>query len=910
MTTTTLAHALSAADQTITLTAANDLVKGELLALDAEYCRILVVLTPTQALVQRGVNGTPSAPHIVGVTVSIDVPENFLTGPQVLPAFGIDTNVLTGLGPSDAATFQPGGGGGGGNPALPDTSVQFNDSGAFGGSADFTWDGSHAFVSGSQLITFDDLASPPLGTALGSSGAKYTDYFGSGNINVGDSSLLPGSTTFHSYIAEAASNDNTLNHEPALFTIMSAHTDTANPNELRGLWSRLKLDGNGDYTSQYLMGVDSGVQFLGPGNVTDNLVGIRSTAYNAQGNVGSMYGTLYSVESDSGSVGLTVGAWSDLLIYGGSVTTSYGFYSTISEQDGTLANAVSFYSGAIGGLATNAYSFWSDEQGVFRIRSDNTFNTVYQAIPALYNPQFTKYTPGATDFERIVLQWESNVGTLTTEKGGTGTLRALNLGDTSVQVQVNGKNLTLANSFTTSGNFAVTQTYTNTTNVTFPTTGTLATLAGSEAFTNKTGNISQWTNDTGYLTSVTGHNLLSATHPDTTAASVVRGDVVTGQGASPTWKRLAKGTANQVLAMDGTATDVLWVTPASGGVTSIATTSPISGGTITSTGTISLLVNTDHLFTASQSVTITGLATSSTDGFVLANTTPATSIATVQQSPRLRLRAQVWNTTSVAATNTNDFFLESVPVSGTTPSGLLKFGSSLNGASATYPMTLTSAGNLFLLPAGDNTTTALQLRAANNGISADASGTPNGMHLVANGSYSGFLNSTQFRLTSTQDFGFSSGSSQNTGLDVILNRAAAATLQMGDNVNGAAVNQTLQAANGITGTDKTGGNLTIASGKGTGAGAVSSLIFQTPTVLSTGTTAQSLATRLTLTSAGATFAAGITTLGGATFHTTSSALTDGAGAGLGTLATAPAAGNPTKWIGINDNGTTRYIPAW
>jgi len=59
-----------------------------------------------------------------------------------------------------------------------------------------------------------------------------------------------------------------------------------------------------------------------------------------------------------------------------------------------------------------------------------------------------------------------------------------------------------------------------------------------------------------------------------------------------------------------------------------------------------------------------------------------------------------------------------------------------------------------------------------------------------------------------------------------------------------------------------------------------------------------------------TTASTITTLGGATFHTTSSALTDGAGVAGGTLLTAPAAGNPTKWIGINDNGTTRYIPAW
>lgn len=42
----------------------------------------------------------------------------------------------------------------------------------------------------------------------------------------------------------------------------------------------------------------------------------------------------------------------------------------------------------------------------------------------------------------------------------------------------------------------------------------------------------------------------------------------------------------------------------------------------------------------------------------------------------------------------------------------------------------------------------------------------------------------------------------------------------------------------------------------------------------------------------------------------SAAFTDGAAASLGTLTNAPAAGNPTKWIPIDDNGTTRYIPAW
>lgn len=48
----------------------------------------------------------------------------------------------------------------------------------------------------------------------------------------------------------------------------------------------------------------------------------------------------------------------------------------------------------------------------------------------------------------------------------------------------------------------------------------------------------------------------------------------------------------------------------------------------------------------------------------------------------------------------------------------------------------------------------------------------------------------------------------------------------------------------------------------------------------------------------------------ATMIATATPFTNGAAAAAGTLANAPVAGNPTKWIPINDNGTTRYIPAW
>ena len=92
-----------------------------------------------------------------------------------------------------------------------------------------------------------------------------------------------------------------------------------------------------------------------------------------------------------------------------------------------------------------------------------------------------------------------------------------------------------------------------------------------------------------------------------------------------------------------------------------------------------------------------GLATTSTDGVVLQNTTASTAGVPVQMSPRLRLRGNVWNTTVTAANNTDDWFIEGLPVSGATPSSILKFGSSLNGAAGTYPMTLTNAGQLSLL---------------------------------------------------------------------------------------------------------------------------------------------------------------------------------------------------------------------
>jgi hypothetical protein len=55
---------------------------------------------------------------------------------------------------------------------------------------------------------------------------------------------------------------------------------------------------------------------------------------------------------------------------------------------------------------------------------------------------------------------------------------------------------------------------------------------------------------------------------------------------------------------------------------------------------------------------------------------------------------------------------------------------------------------------------------------------------------------------------------------------------------------------------------------------------------------------------------GIKITGDTTLLHTGTNLSNGAGASLGTLTNAPVPGDPAKWITIDDNGTTRLIPAW
>jgi hypothetical protein len=108
----------------------------------------------------------------------------------------------------------------------------------------------------------------------------------------------------------------------------------------------------------------------------------------------------------------------------------------------------------------------------------------------------------------------SSIGTI-----GTGTWQGSVIGSTYGGTGVNnGSNtITLGGSLTTSGAYTLTLTQTANTNVTLPTTGTLATLAGSETFTNKT--LTSPTLNTPTLTTPTVTNALVTTMRETANVS-------------------------------------------------------------------------------------------------------------------------------------------------------------------------------------------------------------------------------------------------------------------------------------------------------------------------------------------------------------------------------------------------------
>lgn len=113
---------------------------------------------------------------------------------------------------------------------------------------------------------------------------------------------------------------------------------------------------------------------------------------------------------------------------------------------------------------------------------------------------------------------------------------------------------------------------------------------------------------------------------------------------------------------------------------------------ITGTATITAAKGLGFARNGPSTVSLGGIATTSTDGMSVVNPTLATSGATVQLSPRFKWCGTAYNSVSTLS-ETDCFFAEVLPttVAGTTQA-TWKLGVSINGGAATYPLTVSNAG--------------------------------------------------------------------------------------------------------------------------------------------------------------------------------------------------------------------------
>ena len=231
-------------------------------------------------------------------------------------------------------------------------------------------------------------------------------------------------------------------------------------------------------------------------------------------------------------------------------------------------------------LADNALLVYNSSAGEFQFETGATLRTTLGVDAA--------GTDNSTD---ITISPSTSYDYITLSAGQVLTINQVNLGTDvtgTLPVAQGGTGGTTASAARTNLGLGALATQSTITESQISDLGSYITASSTDTLTNKSGAISQWTNDSGYLTAET-NNL-----------STVTGTLGTGNGGTGL---SAIGTANQVLAVNATATALEFQTLATGGtVTSVAVSGSDgievdSGSPITSSGTIALGINATSLST-------------------------------------------------------------------------------------------------------------------------------------------------------------------------------------------------------------------------------------------------------------------------------------------------------------------------
>ncbi|MBI4164305.1 MAG: hypothetical protein HY508_01065, partial [Acidobacteria bacterium] len=391
-----------------------------------------------------------------------------------------------------------------------------NGSKTWGANSDFTWsfDDSGAssptlaFAAGSATLSAggsnQNLTLTPSGTGY----VKLNNRVGVGDSAVSANVLVEGLKSFANPTASQFG---------LVGTIRGAETSASNSNALVG----------GQFTAQI-------------------------TAANTQNwtNSPGQAGAIGQFAMDAGVTGTVSNAQaflSNATVSAGTLTNFYGLHVTDATGAGTLNNQYGVYIEPLAKGATSNYAIYT--AGTQPARFGGTVNAVsgFQVNGAGTSGRYLK-----GDGTNFVVSSGSASGV------GSCTNQAV----TGLNSDAAPTCTTITSAYT-SGTFtpaaevlSVTDltTYSSTSgNGTQAILSTITTPASNDVLT---WNGSNWINQA--PSGGSAHNILSATHSDSTTASVVRGDLITGQGASPTWQRLAKGSASQCLQMDGSAVDIVW----------------------------------------------------------------------------------------------------------------------------------------------------------------------------------------------------------------------------------------------------------------------------------------------------------------------------------------------------------------